>query len=254
MSAFAPPAALLRLGNVWDVPSARALERAGYAALGTSSAAVAAQFGYADGERMPFTLLCEVTRAICTAVSVPVSVDAEGGYARDPDAVAANVLRLVRHGAAGVNLEDSRVCEGGRAQGSPAAFAEMLRAVRGALDGAGLTCFVNARSDAYLLGADDALAQTLARGRAYAEAGADGLFVPGLTAEVDIARVVAEVALPLNVLALPGLPPPRRLEALGVARLSTGNFAHDALQRRFGAFAKTLHAAPDYAALFRAED
>ncbi|TYP78192.1 isocitrate lyase/PEP mutase family protein [Paenibacillus methanolicus] len=217
---------LLFLGNAWDVMSALALAKSGFRAIGTTSWGVASARGFADGERIGFEVHLELIRAIASQVSIPVSADIEAGYGADAETVASNVLRLAEAGAAGINIEDSS--KEPRALKPMGEQAVLLHAIRSALDANGHDgFFINARADTYLL-LEQPLAETIARGQAYAESGASGLFVPGLRDEADIAEVVANVSLPLNVMSLPGLTDAARLQALGVKRFSFGNAFSDA--------------------------
>jgi len=163
----APP---LRLLNAWDAGSAKVLVAAGAPALGTTSAGIAFALGLPDGERLTRDAMLAAVRAIATAVTVPVSADLEAGYADEPDGVAETVRLALDAGAVGFNLEDGRV------DGSLTPVAEHAARVRAAADAvraAGIPAFINARTDAVWLRAGDE-AETIARLRAYAEAGADG--------------------------------------------------------------------------------
>jgi 2-methylisocitrate lyase-like PEP mutase family enzyme len=198
------PGRLLVLPNAWDVLSARLVEEAGAEAIATSSAALAWAYGHPDGESLPLDDLVQAVLRIARAVKVPVTVDFERGYARDPEGVASAVARLVEAGAEGVNLEDG----GGPAE----ALAAIIAAVRRRL-GSGV--FINARTCLVLRGLvspDRAAAEVLARAQIFADAGADGLFVPRLTDAEAIQAITRGTSLPLNLLIAPGLaaPPPRR--------------------------------------------
>jgi len=212
----------LILFNAWDAGSAKAVADAGAKAIATGSWSVAAAQGYADGEAMPLDLALANIRRIAEAVDLPVTIDFERGYAEEPARVAANVLAAVEAGAIGCNLEDGRA--GGDIRSADEQSAR-IAAIRKATDGLGLDFFVNARTDLFLHAASDTheglVEEALARGAAYAEAGASGLFVPGLSDETLIAHVCATSALPVNVMVWPGRTPPlRRLAELGVARIS----------------------------------
>ncbi|MEV7972069.1 isocitrate lyase/phosphoenolpyruvate mutase family protein [Cellulomonas sp. NPDC089187] len=204
----------LRLVNVWDAGSAIAAERAGAAALGTTSAGMAWALGLPDGDHLTSTLLLPVVRRICAAVRIPVSVDLESGYGRTLGAVRHLVRRVAEAGAAGINLED-----GTR---SPAQFAARIAAATSAAP----SIFVNARTDVVLRGlvpAKDQLAELRRRAALYRDAGADGLFVPGLLDPDLVAELTATVDLPVNVMAGPGAPSVARLAEAGVARVSLGS-------------------------------
>ncbi len=212
-------APVLRLLNAWDAGSAKVLVAAGAPALGTTSAGVAFALGLPDGERLTRDAMLAAVRSIAGAVTVPVSADLEAGYADEPAGVAETVRLALDAGAVGLNLED------GRADGSLTPVEEHAARVRAAADAvraAGIPAFVNARTDTVWLRAGDE-AETIARLRAYAEAGADGLFVPGATNPALLRRLVDATPLPLNVLANPELPTVDILGRLGVARVSSGS-------------------------------
>jgi 2-methylisocitrate lyase-like PEP mutase family enzyme len=211
-------AGLLVLPNVWDAGSARLIDSVGAKALATSSAAVAWAHGYPDGDALPVPLLATTVREIARVVTTPISVDIEGGYSPDPTSVSETVATVIDAGAVGINIEDGST--------SPDLLcAKLDRAKRVAIR-LGVDLFVNARTDVFLRGlvpGERRVSETLARAERYRAAGADGIFVPGLTDPADIRAIAAKVRLPLNVLARPGLPDAAELEALGVRRLSAGS-------------------------------
>jgi 2-methylisocitrate lyase-like PEP mutase family enzyme len=212
-------APVLRLLNAWDAGSAKVLVAAGAPALGTTSAGVAFALGLPDGERLGRDVMLTAVRAIVGAVAVPVSADLEAGYADTPAGVAETVRLALDAGAVGFNLED------GRADGSLTPVDEHAARVRTAADAvraAGIPAFINARTDTVWLRAGDE-AETIARLRAYADAGADGVFVPGATDPALLRRLVNATPLPLNVLSHPMLPSVGVLGPLGVARVSSGS-------------------------------
>jgi 2-methylisocitrate lyase-like PEP mutase family enzyme len=212
-------APVLRLLNAWDTGSAKVLVAAGAPALGTTSAGVAFSLGLPDGERLGRDAMLAAVRAIARAVTVPVSADLEAGYADTPAGVAETVRLALAAGAVGFNLED------GCLDGSLTPVDEHAARVRAAADAvraAGIPAFINARTDTVWLGVGDE-AETTARLRAYADAGADGIFVPGATDPELLRRLVAATPLPLNVLAGPALPPVEELARLGVVRVSSGS-------------------------------
>ena len=216
---------LLILGNAWDAMSARSLEKAGFSAIGTSSAAMARTLGFEDGERIPFPDMLRLSRAVVESVSLPVSVDVEAGYGNDLEQVCANLERVVEIGAVGINIEDS-LCKETRELVSAEAFAALLEGIRNFLSRRDFRLFLNARCDAYLLNLPDKRKESLRRSRLYEQAGADGIFLPRISAPDEIAEVVATVALPLNVLVGADVPEPQALERLGVSRLSLGSSFH----------------------------
>jgi len=248
MSPFFSPAPLL-LANAWDAPSAQAAEAAGYHAIGTSSAAIAAMLGYQDGEQIPFDELLLIVRRIRASTALPLSVDIEAGYGASNAAIAANLARLAELGVAGINIEDSRII-GGRRELLPVRhLAGLLRALRPAFPG----LFLNARTDTFLLGCPAALEETIARGQAYAAAGAHGLFVPGIVAAADIRAVTGTIDCAVNVMCMPGLPNFAALAQLGVRRISMGNFVHGAMARTMHAMLESIRHQQSFSPLFADE-
>ncbi len=205
----------LLIANAWDAGSTVLWQRAGAPAIGTSSAAMAWACGYADGGALPVEALLHQVRSIVRVASVPVSIDLEDGYSDDPHAVAALVGQVAAAGVAGINLEDGA--------GRPEALVGKIRAIREVLGGTPL--FINARTDVYLGGlasGRDALDMAIHRLSRYRDAGADGSFVPGMVQIEDIAAVAREVPMPLNAMAVPGMPSLHALVEAGVRRISAG--------------------------------
>ena len=221
---------LLRLANAWDAGTARLIEQRGAAAVATTSAGLAWAQGYADGDRLDPDVLPQAASRIARVIRVPLTVDVEGGYSDDPDSVAALVLRVVHVGAAGINLEDGA--------GAPDLLAAKIRAIREACVAQGMDVFINARTDVYLRGLapdEQRVDETLARATVYRQAGADGLFVPGLV-DVDAMRAIAAACgLPLNVMLRPALHDLAALQALGVRRVSTGSALAESMYGRLSA-------------------
>ncbi|MEW2527926.1 isocitrate lyase/phosphoenolpyruvate mutase family protein [Streptomyces sp. NPDC047071] len=220
------PGSPLVLPNAWDAASARLVETAGAAAVATTSAGLAWALGAGDGDRLTRDQALGALARIVDTVSVPVTADIESGYAEDAAGVADTVRAVLAAGAVGVNIEDGR--HGGGDPLRPLAEqAERIAAARGAADAAGVPLFVNARVDTYLRGAgeepEERLALTLERAAAFLDAGADGVFVPGVVDPETVEALVAKVDGPVNVMAGPGAPPVARLAALGVARVSVGS-------------------------------
>jgi 2-methylisocitrate lyase-like PEP mutase family enzyme len=205
---------LLVLPNAWDVASARVMEHAGARAIATSSAAVAWSLGFRDGQRLPLPALVDVVRRMTRALHVPVSVDLEQGYAEAPEQVVDVVRQVVDAGAVGLNLEDA-----GQA---PAVLCAKLEALRAAFPRQHL--FLNARTCVVLRGAvrgEALVPEVLARARAFENAGADGVFVPGVSDPAAL-EALARQSLPLNVMASAASPSVSTLQALGVRRVSLG--------------------------------
>lgn len=206
--------------NPWDAGSARLLVQLGFAAVATTSAGMAWSMGRPDNGVALDQALAHL-QAIAAAADVPVNADFEGGFAVAPDEVAANVARAVTTGVAGLSIEDST----GDAADPLFPFelaVERVRAARRAIDASGSGVLLTGRSEGFIAGRPD-LAETIRRLQAYAEAGAECLYAPGLRAADDIAAVVRAVApRPVNVLAHGDFTTVAELTALGVRRISVG--------------------------------
>jgi 2-methylisocitrate lyase-like PEP mutase family enzyme len=234
MSKFEQFAALHRPGdpvilyNIWDVGSALAVIKAGAKALATGSHPVGDASGFGDAEQVPLDFVFANARRIVDAIDpLPLTVDFEGAYSTDPDEGGRNVARLKESGAVGCNFEDQVI--GGDGVHPLDLQVRRIAAIRQAV---GNDFFINARTDLFLKTQtyDDALVdRVIERGKAFADAGASGFFVPRIADPRQIERVVREVPLPLNVIAFPGAPSKAEWAAAGVARISHGPFPHRAL-------------------------
>ena len=210
---------LLILPNAGDAASAVVSVRAGARAVATTSAGIAWALGWpdgADGDAAPpeGELLGAVARIVRAAGSVPVSADVEGGFSDDAGAAAAFVRRAAETGIAGINIEDGA--------GSAEVLADKIAAIRVQVGG---DLFINARCDLWLRGigpVEGRLEEAARRAALYRAAGADGLFMPGVT-EAETISALVRLGMPLNLLARPALPDAAGLEALGVRRLSAGS-------------------------------
>jgi 2-methylisocitrate lyase-like PEP mutase family enzyme len=215
----------LLLCNVWDAGSAKAVTAASARAIATSSWAVAAAHGCADGERLPMDLVLANASRIVQATTLPVSIDIESGYGASPSEVANTVRSLLDVGAVGCNIED-RIAENGRVRTVPQQV-ERLGAARGIAAGAGVRLFINARTDVFFETPAEQhsralIAAAIERAKAYAEAGADGLFVPGLK-EPELVRELCDGSpLPVNIMLDDTQASPGQWASSGVARLSYG--------------------------------
>ncbi len=224
------------LYNIWDVGSALAVIAAGAKALATGSHPVADANGWPDGQNVPIDFALANAKRIVAAVDVPLTVDFEGAYSADPEQGGENVARLKEIGAVGCNFEDQVI--GGEGLHPIEVQVRRIAAIRRAV---GDDFYINARTDLFLKTQtyDDALIdQVVERGKAFADAGASGLFVPRLSDPRQIARVVESVPLPLNVIAFPGSPPKSEWANAGVARISHGPFPHRALMARLTEMAR----------------
>lgn len=215
----------LVLFNAWDAGSAKAVAAGGALAIATGSWSVAAAHGFPDGEAMPFELAMDNLTRIAHAVALPVTIDLESGYGKAPQSMAQSVLRAVRAGAVGCNLEDSFPESGELREAGDQS--QRLRAARAAANSMSLPFFINARTDIFLKAAaqthdEQMVTLAIARARAYKEAGASGFFVPGLADKTLIARLAAECPLPINIMVTDQTPTLAEMAALGVARISHG--------------------------------
>ena len=247
--------ALFIIPNGWDVVTSRIFEDAGFPAVATSSAAVANALGYPDGNALDVELHLAAIERIVRALGVPVSADVESGYSDDTAALSAFITRLAATGVAGYNLEDVK------AEGELYPLDEAVARVRAAR-AAAPDVFLNARTDVYLMGigpAETRFDRTVERLRAFADAGADGVFVPGVMDADTLGKLAAAAPRPLNVLAGPKTPDGAALEAIGVRRVSVGSgpmrrtlgvlreIAHEL--REAGTFSYTREASVPYAEL-----
>ncbi len=235
-----PP--VLVLPNVWDAASAKMVARAGFEALATTSAGIAASYGYPDGEYIGRDAMLEAVERIAKSVALPVSADMEAGYGSTPEQVAETARRVIRAGAIGMNLEDGTTDKVHPLEDIPLQV-EKIRAVRHAADALGIPLVINARTDVYeRLDKDDPglLRQAIERGNAYRAAGADCIFVIDASEKECIRQLVREIDAPVNILARYGSPALRELEELGVARVSFGSIPMRAAMSLMGRIAGEL--------------
>jgi 2-methylisocitrate lyase-like PEP mutase family enzyme len=208
------------LPNAWDAASARIVEAAGFPAIATTSAGIAFSLGDRDGEQISREEILSVVARIARAISLPVSADMEAGYGDRPEDMARLAEALVRAGAVGLNLEDGMRAPA-RRLADLSLQTEKIRALRESAAKAGVPLFINARVDTYLISAgrpEARFVETVRRGRAYREAGADSIFPIGLRDLGSIRRLIGELACPVNILA--GLAAPNRQAGLGAPSLA----------------------------------
>jgi len=231
----------LILFNIWDAGSASTVAASGAKALATGSWPVAAAFGYADGENIPFDLALENITRIIEQTDLPVSMDLEGGYGEAPDAVAQTVSRAVESGICGFNFEDQIIGE--TELYSLDTQTARIAAARKAADNICSDIFINARTDIFLKAKPDTHSQqmlgaAITRAKAYKTAGADGFFAPGLADESLIEQLCSAIDLPVNIIALPHVPDAKTLASLGVARISHGPVPYKKMSAWLGEQAK----------------
>jgi len=215
----------LVLVNAWDAASARLFEQAGAPAIATTSAGIAWSLGYSDGEQLDAREFIQACERICRVVTAPVSIDIERGFGRTPTEVCETVRALLELGVVGINIEDG-AAPGAKELVPPGVLAEKISAIRAVAQEVGVRLFINARTDTYFVPADDPVArydETVRRARIYIEAGADGIFAPGLESLEEMERMARETPRPLNIYAgYAGPPPVAALQRAGVRRVSLG--------------------------------
>jgi 2-methylisocitrate lyase-like PEP mutase family enzyme len=218
------------LFNAWDPGSAAAVAKSGAQAIATGSASVSMANGFGDGQEVPLDFALANAARIVRTVDLPVTVDFEGGYAEDESGLAANGRRLAETGAIGCNFEDQLV-----GTDRIYAIAEQRARITGLRDGVGGDFFINARTDLFLKAKPDAHDAVLAdeaieRGKAYAEAGANGFFIPGLADLSLVERICSAIGIPVNAMHLPKGPSLAEWASAGIARVSHGPFPFMAMQ------------------------
>lgn len=215
----------LVLANAWDAASVRIVEEAGAQAIGTTSAGMAWTQGYSDGEQMPIHELLDGCQRICRTASTPVSVDIERGYGSDAKDTGGLVGALMQLGVVGINIEDGTDPDT-HILAHPSILARRIACTRDMARHHGLPLFINARIDTYVAAGTETaerLEETRRRALAYIDAGADGIFVPGLADLGEIAHLARALPAPLNIYAgYPGAPSVEALQRAGARRISLG--------------------------------
>jgi len=241
----------LLLGNVWDSKSALLFEKAGYEAIGTSSAAIANSLGYEDGEEMSFEELLTIVKDITSKVSIPLSVDMEAGYSRDVNEIINNIAILSKNGVVGVNIEDSLTLNKKSTIQDANDFAKIIKKIKLHLLMNNIDIFLNARTDSYILGLDNAKNETIKRIKLYENAGADGIFVPCITNTGDIQEIVESNTVPINIMAMPELESFDKLQKTGVKRISMGPFVYTNIKDNLKAGIKAIIEEQSFKVLFK---
>lgn len=222
----------LLIANVWDIPSAKIAEELNFQAIGTSSSAISTLLGYKDGEEISFSELEYFVKRIITNTNLPLSVDLEAGYSKNPNEIANHIKRLANLGVVGINIEDS-IVEKTRTLVNTQDFSNLLSEVIEILRNENIEIFMNVRTDTFLLGNANTIEETITRIKYYENAGADGIFVPCIENFADIEAVVNSTTLPINVMCMPNLPDFDVLNKLGVKRVSMGNFIFDKMYKDY---------------------
>jgi 2-methylisocitrate lyase-like PEP mutase family enzyme len=242
---------ILLLPNVWDVASARIIEEAGFGAIATTSAGIAFSLGYPDGQKISREEMLAAVARITRSVRGPVTADVEAGYGNAPEDAARTAQRVIEAGAVGLNLEDAADEPGPPLVELPLQL-EKVRAVREVADSLKVPLVLNARTDVYLLQVGDPAKrydEAVRRLRAFHDAGAGCVFLPGVRDAATIGRLVADLQCPVNILAGPGSLPVSELRKLGVARISLGSGPMRATLGLLRRLAEELQTAGTYAAM-----
>ena len=220
----------LVLFNAWDPGSAQAVAQSGARAIASGSASVSMASGFGDGQEVPLDLALANAKRIVDAVELPVTIDFEGGYADDAAGLTANARRLAETGAIGCNFEDQVV-------GTDQLYdiAQQQARIAALRAGVGNAFFINARTDLFLKAKPDTHDAALAdaaieRGQAYADAGVNGYFIPGLASLELVKRITDAVRVPVNAMWLPNGPSRAEWASAGIARVSHGPFPFMAMQ------------------------
>jgi 2-methylisocitrate lyase-like PEP mutase family enzyme len=215
------------LPNAWDAVSAKIFEQTGAKAIGTTSAGMAIALGFPDGEKLPKALFLESCQRIISSVNIPVSVDIESGYGESLEEIKETVEQLICMGAAGINIEDNNPRMPDRLDTFEYQVAK-IQVIREVIHQHDTNFFINARTDVYwskTIILENRLEEALQRVLLYQNAGADGLFIPGIVDLNDIKKITRTINLPLNILANNILLSKEVLKQIGVKRISIGSGA-----------------------------
>lgn len=234
------------IANVWDAISAKAAEEAGFLAIGTSSHAIANMLGYEDGQNISFDEMLYLIERITKSTSLFVSADIESGFTEDLQILNNYIEKLVDVGVVGINLEDGNTDEEKRKLSGDGILEKKIKSIKAYLKSKNKDIFINARIDTYTTKVNDALDQTIKRGKVYKEAGADGIFVPLIEEKSDIEKVINEVGLPLNIFITPKLSSYKTINELGIHRISSGNKVHHKVTEYTTDFFKELLDTKDF--------
>jgi 2-methylisocitrate lyase-like PEP mutase family enzyme len=205
--------------------------------------------GYEDGEQMSFSELIYIVKRILASSTLPLTVDLEAGYSQDPIEIAKYIKTLKQLGVVGINIEDSIVRDK-RKLIIADDFAKKLSVIIDQLSKDNVKIFINVRTDSFLLGLENALEETLHRTNLYQSVGADGIFVPCIEKQLDIATVINNTHLPVNVMCMPNLADFSLLKKLGVKRISMGDFLFERVSNYFENSLITILDAQSFRELF----
>lgn len=229
------------LANAWNAKSAKLIEAAGFPAIATSSGAIADSMGYPDGEQIPFEELLYIINRIKASTTIPLSVDFERGYSNDLSIVNQHIQQLLDIGVVGINIEDAEGEE---------IFLEKLSSIKSFLTQTDQQLFINARCDAFLQKLPNAMETVIRRAKLYNDAGANGLFVTGVSDPEIIKTIGAQIELPLNIVGNPRLASATVLGSLGVKRISMAVLPYRATYDKLEQFTKEINTSQALSPLF----
>ena len=216
---------LMILPNIWNVLGAKILEDTGYTAIATASAAVAYSNGYNDGEQIPFSTVLQILTEIANSVNIPVTADIESGYAENETELEHNIRQFIETGIAGINIEDTD--KRTKALLPTHLQCERISTIKKVARNMNVSLFINARTDTFVHAqmfhsSQQLIDETMQRGKAYKDAGADCFYPILMNQQEHIKIIVEALNMPLNILMMPGIPGLKILEQMGVARVSLG--------------------------------
>lgn len=239
---------MLVLPNVWNPIGARILEKKGYPAVATASAAISASLGYQDGEKIKKSTLIDLIECIALSVDVPVTADIETGYGESLLELEVTAQQVIESGVVGVNIEDS--LEGGGALRTIEDQCQRISIFRQVGDRHGVHLVINARIDSYFSSSfpnkEEATEEAVARAKAYSEAGADCIYPIGPGDEATVRLLRSRIESPINILVSPTAAPYSVLQNMGVNRVSFGPFIFRSCLRKFADIADVLPTTGDY--------
>jgi len=238
---------MLVLPNVWNPIGSRILEKKGYPAVATASAAISASLGYQDGEQIKRSTLVDILERIARSVDVPVSADIEAGYGASLSELEVTAEQVIETGVAGVNIEDS--LEGGGPLRAIEDQCQRISLLRKVADRHGVHLVINARIDSYFSSSfaskEEATEEAVIRAKAYSRAGADCIFPMGPGDETTVRLLRSRIESPLNILVSPSAAPLSLLQSIGVNRVSFGPFIFRSCLRKFADIVDGLLATGD---------
>lgn len=239
---------LLVLPNVWNPIGARILEKKGYPAVATASAAISASLGYQDGEKIKRATALDLIARIARSVDVPVTADIETGYAESLSELETTAQQVVDSGAVGVNIEDGLEWGGGLRTIEDQC--QRISAFREFADRCGVRLVINARTDSFVSSSfaskEEAIEEAVKRAEAFSEAGADCFYPIGPGDEATVRLLRERIQTPINILATPTAAPLSMMQAIGVNRVSFGPYLFRSCTRKFADMVDVLLTTGDY--------